>query len=249
LKDKAEALEQQTATADILRVISRAPNDIQPVFDAIVQNAVKLCEGLFGTVLRLDGDRLHLAAHHNLSPAGLQAYREHYPVVVNLRETVASGAILDRRVVQVIDSNDPGVPPRSIAMARATGFRGVVVVPMLRDGEPIGVINIARQERGPFTERQVALLQTFADQAVIAIENVRLFKELEGRNTSRTSPTPGTNSPSAGRSLSDWATGLPSPRPSSARACRSVLSSFAASRYESSQTRRSDSFRHLPTKQ
>ena len=177
LKDKAEALEQQTATADILRVISRSPGDIQPVFDAIVQNAVKLCEGLFGTVLRLDGDRLHLAAHHNLSPAGRQAYREHYPVVVHLRETVASGAILDRRVVQVIDSNDPAVPPRSVAMARATGFRGVVVVPMLRDGEPIGVINVARQERGPFTERQVALLRTFADQAVIAIENVRLFTE------------------------------------------------------------------------
>ena len=186
LKDKAEALEQQTATADILRVISRSPSDIQPVFDAIVQNAVKLCEGLFGTVLRLDGDRLHLAAHHNLSPAGLQAYREHYPVVVNLRETVASGAILDRRVVQVIDSNDPAVPPRSVAMARATGFRGVVVVPMLRDGEPIGVINVARQERGPFTERQVALLQTFADQAVIAIENVRLFKELEEKNRALT---------------------------------------------------------------
>jgi two-component system, NtrC family, sensor kinase len=182
LKDKAEALEQQTATADILRVISRSPSDIQPVFDAIVQNAVKLCEGLFGTVLRLDGDRLHLAAHHNLSSAGLQAYREHYPVVVNLRETVASGAILDRRVVQVIDSNDPGVPPRSVAMARATGFRSVVVVPMLRDGEPIGVINVARQERGPFAERQVALLQTFADQAVIAIENVRLFKELGAKN-------------------------------------------------------------------
>ena len=139
-----EALEQQTATADILRVISRSPSDIQPVFDAIVQSAVKLCEGMFGTVLRLDGDRLHLAAHHNLSPAGLRAYREHYPVVVNLRETVASGAILDRRVVQVIDSTDPVVPPRSAAMARATGFRGAVAVPMLRDGEPIGVINVAR---------------------------------------------------------------------------------------------------------
>ena len=176
-----EALEQQTATADILRVISRSPSDIQPVFDAIVQSAVKLCEGMFGTVLRLDGDRLHLAAHHNLSPAGLQAYREHYPVVVNLRETVASGAILDRRVVQVIDSEDPAVAPRSVAMARATGFRGVVVVPMLRDGEPIGVINVARQERGPFPDRQVALLQTFAEQAVIAVENVRLFKELEAR--------------------------------------------------------------------
>jgi two-component system NtrC family sensor kinase len=181
-----EALEQQTATAEILRVISSSPTDVQPVFDAIVQSAVKLCEGLFGTVLRLDGDRLHLAAHHNLSPAGRQAYREHYPVVVNLRETVASGAILDRRVVQVIDSTDPAVPLRSVAMARATGFRGVVVVPMLRGGEPIGVINVARQERGPFTDRQVALLQTFADQAVIAIENVRLFKELQQKNEALT---------------------------------------------------------------
>jgi GAF domain-containing protein len=182
LRGKAEAQDQQAATAEILRVISRSPGDIQPVFDAIVQSAVRLCEGLFGTVLRLDGDRLYLAAHHNLSPAGLQAYREHYPVVVRLRETVASGAILDRRVVQVIDSTDPAVAPRSVAMAQATGFRGVVVVPMLRDGEPIGVINVARRERGPFTDRQVALLQTFAEQAVIAIENVRLFKELQEKN-------------------------------------------------------------------
>ena len=177
-----EALEQQTATADILRVMSRSPSDIQPVFDAIVQSAVKLCDGLFGTVLRFDGERLHLAAHHNLSPEGLQAYRENYPVRVDLRETVASGAILDRRVVQVIDSTDPAVPPRSMAMARATGFLGVVVVPMMRDGEPIGVINVARRERGPFADRQVALLQTFADQAVIAVENVRLFTELQQRN-------------------------------------------------------------------
>ncbi len=186
LKREAEALEQHTATAEILAVISRSPSDVQPVFDAIVQSAVRLCEGFFGTVLRLDGDRLYLAAHDNLNPEGLQAYREHYPVVVNLRETVASGAILDRRVVQVIDSTDPTVPPRSLAMARATGFRGVVVVPMLRDGEPIGVINVARRDRGPFTDRQVALLKTFADQAVIAIENVRLFKESQEKNQALT---------------------------------------------------------------
>jgi GAF domain-containing protein len=177
-----EALDQQTATADILSVISRSPSDIQPVFDAIVQNAVRLCEGLFGAVLRLDGDRLYLAAHYNLDAAGVQAYRDHYPVHVALRETVASTAVLDRRIVQVIDSTDPAVPSRSVAMARAVGFRGVLVVPMLRDGEPIGVINVARRERGPFTERQVVLLKTFADQAVIAIENVRLFTELQEKN-------------------------------------------------------------------
>ena len=182
----SEALEQQTATADILSVISRSPSDTQPVFDAIVQSAVRLCDGLFGTVLRLDGDRLYLAAHHNLDAAGVQAYRDHYPVHFGLRETVASTAVLDRRVVQVIDSTDPAVPSRSVAMARAVGFRGVLVVPMLRDGEPIGVINVARRERGPFTDRQVVLLQTFADQAVIAIENVRLFTELQQKNEALT---------------------------------------------------------------
>ena len=180
-RDLSEALEQQTATAEILGEISRSPNDIQPVFDTIVRSAVRLCGGLLGTMLRVDGDRLELAAHYNVSPEGLRAYREHYPMLIG-RETVAGNAILDRRILNVVDAQDgPDVPPRSVAMARAAGFRCVVAVPLLREGKPIGLLNVSWRERGPCSDRHIALLQTFADQAVIAIENVRLFTELQAR--------------------------------------------------------------------
>jgi GAF domain-containing protein len=172
-----ESLDQQTASSEILSVISRSPSDIQPVFDAIVRSAVRLCDGLLGTVLRVEGDRLDLAAHYNVSPEGVQTYREHYPMSIG-RETVAGNAILDRRVINVIDAqDDTTVPPRSVAMARAAGFRGVIAVPLLRDGEPIGLINVARRDPGPFSDREITLIQAFANQAVIAIENVRLFNE------------------------------------------------------------------------
>src|SRR5262245_2403143 len=177
-----EALDRQTATAEILRVISSSPTDIQPVFDAIARSAVRLCDGLLGTVLRVEGDRLNLGALYNLTREGEQAYRENYPMPIG-RETVAGNAILDRRVINVIDAQDPTtVPPRSVAIARAAGFRGVIAVPLLRDGEPIGLINVARRNRGAFSEGHIRLIQTFADQAVIAIENVRLFTELQTSN-------------------------------------------------------------------
>ena len=181
-----EALEQQTATSEILAVISSSPTNVQPVFDAIVRSAVSLCDGLLGTVLRVDGDRLDLAAHYNVSREGVQAYREAYPMRIG-RETVAGNAILDRRIMHVIDAQDEAlVPPRSVVLARAAGFRGVVAVPLLRAGEPIGLINVARRDRGPFSDRQIELIQTFANQAVIAIENARLFAELQSRTNELT---------------------------------------------------------------
>jgi signal transduction histidine kinase len=175
-----EALEQQTATAEILRVIASSPTDVQPVFDTIVQRAVRLCGGRFGAVhMIVDGEQLDLAAHANLSPEALAAFRRANPRPVD-RSTPSGQAILDRIVVHVPDIEAFG--PAVVESARAADIGSQVAVPMLREGVPIGTIAVARREKGPFSEREVALLRTFADQAVIAIENVRLFTELEARN-------------------------------------------------------------------
>jgi GAF domain-containing protein len=180
-----EALERQTATAEILKVISESPTDVQPVFDAIVRASVSLCDGRLSTVLRYDGEFLDIVAHHNLGAEGLEMYHRVYPARVS-RDVVAGCAILDRTVINLPDSQADGVPAKSRALAIAAGFRSVLVVPILREGEPIGIVNVARAEAGPFSQTHVDLLQTFADQAVIAIENVRLFKELEQRTEALT---------------------------------------------------------------
>ena len=178
-RDLTEALDQQTATSEILRVISQSPTDIQPVFDTIVRSAVRLCDGLYGTAHRFDGELVHLTAHHNCPPEALEALRRAFPMRPD-RQMMSGRAILTRAVVHVEDVlADPEYPSH---VGRAGGFRGVLAVPMLREGTPIGAIVVIRAQAGPFSATQIELLQTFADQAVIAVENVRLFKELEARN-------------------------------------------------------------------
>jgi len=174
-----EALEQQTATSEILRVISRSHTDVQPVFDTIVRSAVTLCDGLFGALFQFDGEMIHPVAQHNFTPEALEELRCTYPT----RPTRALGsgrAILERAVVHIPHFEvDPEFQHRPLS--HAIGYRSSLSVPMLREGTPIGVIWVARAEVGPFSDSEVGLLKTFAEQAVIAVENVRLFKELEAR--------------------------------------------------------------------
>ncbi len=178
-RDLAEALEQQTATSDILRVISGSPTNVQPVFDVIARSALSLCDGVFSAVFRFDGTLVHLVAHHGQTPAGRRFLENQYPMPPDPRRT-SSRAILTRAVVHVPNLIEDPAYPRS--QLNDTGWGAMLAVPLMREGESIGSINVARREPKPFSPAHIALLQTFADQAVIAIENVRLFQELEARN-------------------------------------------------------------------
>jgi two-component system NtrC family sensor kinase len=172
----AEALEQQTATSEILRVISGAQLDLQAALDAIVQSATTFCKATWGAAFRFDGRTQTFVAGYNVTSRELEVLQQEFPRPLT-RDRATGRAIADRRVVHIPDIQ--GDPEYAGAPLRAVGFRSVLAAPMLRDGEPLGVLGLWRQEVRPFTAKQIALLQTFANQAVIAIENVRLFTELQ----------------------------------------------------------------------
>jgi len=179
-RDLTETLEQQTATSDILRVISSSPTDVQPVFDIIAERAASLCDAEVGVVSRFDGTRLQLAAIHGVTRDGVEAVRRVYPMPLDF-EAVTARVYRERAVVHVQDvMADPTYAMKS--EASTAGWRVGLGAPMLRDGQVIGVIFVGRSTPGLFTDQRVELLKTFAEQAVIAIENVRLFTEVQARN-------------------------------------------------------------------
>ncbi len=179
-RDLTESLEYQTVTGEVLNVISRSPTDVQPVFDMIAESAARLCEAQFCFVYRFDGQLLHFVAHRSLTAEVLEINRRAYPAPPS-RSTVAARAVLEGRFVQVPDVNaDPEYALG--AMAAVGGYRSAAAVPMLRNGLPIGCIGVTRAQVGLLPDRQAELLKTFADQAVIAIENVRLFDEVQARS-------------------------------------------------------------------
>jgi len=178
-RELTQSLEYQTATSEVLSVISRSPTDVQPVFDTIAKSALHLCSGTFSSVLRFDGRLIHFAAAHGMTPEGFEALRSTYPLPPG-RAGATTRAIETAALAEIPDVDaDPDFEHRHVAGAQ--NFKSLASVPMLKDGHPIGTITVGKTKTGRFPERQIALLRTFADQAVIAIENTRLFEEVQAR--------------------------------------------------------------------
>jgi two-component system, NtrC family, sensor kinase len=180
-RERDEALERETATADVLRVISSSPGDLRAVFQAILENATRICLANFGTLYLVEGDAYRTVAMHNAPPAFAEFIRRrgafqpvpggHFDRVLRTKQVSHSADVTAEAVVSRLPAATLG------------GARSIVAVPMLKDDVLVGVILIYRRQVRPFTDKQIALVQNFADQAVIAIENARLLNELRQRTT------------------------------------------------------------------
>jgi two-component system, NtrC family, sensor kinase len=174
-----EALERQAATAEILRLISSSPTGLQPVFDAIARNFVLLCGSVFGAIYTLDGELVHLSGSHGFTPEQLEALPTKYPVRIHDRSVLSARAILAKTPLHI--QNVKSDPDYDHAHAAAVSIGRLLAVPLLRDGVPLGAIVGGWAKPGATPKRHEELLQVFADQAVIAIENARLLNELRQR--------------------------------------------------------------------